>query len=147
MSWLSNTVRAIGQALDITPVAMLVRQIRASLTGGNNNIVERQPQPVINELKPRRNRVRAGTQAQLPTQEISCAPTRTKKSSTTGIKQATPVRQQSATKPKPLVVQSTKADKSPKQEPLQATKSVRGKQQTTASKTPQRAKQAKKPKP
>jgi len=148
MSWLSNTARAIGQALDITPVATLVHQIRTSLIGGEINIAEHKHQLANKELKAKRSRVQQGKQEQLLKTETSCVPIRIKKSLITGTQSATLAPQQSVTKPKRSIVQSTKADKLPKQEPLSAIKSVRGKQQATpVSKTHQRAKQVKKPKP
>lgn len=147
MSWL---MRVIGRVLGTTQTVTLACQIQDGQNGGSNNTVE-QPKPVNKELKRKRSVAKQDTQAQLPKTETSCAPIRTKKSSTNGTRSATPVSQpvKPKRKPKSSVAQSTTQGKLSKQEPKSAhkTRGQTGKQIVPVSKTPQHAKLKAKRKP
>ena len=147
MSWL---MRVIGRVLGTTQTVTLACQIQDGQNGGNNNIVE-QPKPVSKELKRKRSVAQRDIQAQSPKTETSCAPIRTKKSSTSGTRSATPVSQsvKPKRKPKSSVAQPITQGKSSKQEPKSAhkTRGQAGKQIVPVSKTPLHAKLKAKPKP
>ena len=86
MSWL---MRVIGRVLGTTQTVTLAYPTQDGLTGGNNNIAE-QPKPVSKESKRKRSPARQASQDQSPKAETSCVRTRTKKSLTTGTRQAPP---------------------------------------------------------
>ena len=113
MRWL---MRVIGMVLGTTQTATPVRPIQDGLTGGSNNTVE-QPKPVRKGLKQERLTAKVVTQGQSRKAETSCARTPTKKSSTTGTRQATPVPPSAKQKPKSSKKAAPKATqvKSPKQ--------------------------------
>ena len=87
--WLKHV---IGQVMATMQPAGLVVQMEVSQIGGDSNIAE-QPQPVKQERKRKPKVAKATTRVKSPTKETSPAPTRTKKSSASGIKRKTPVRQ------------------------------------------------------
>lgn len=136
MRWLSTMVRAIGQALGITPAVGHVPQTQDSLTGGNNSTAELQPLQLANpELKPKRSRAKQGTQAQSAKAETSRAPTRTKKSSTSGTQPATLAPQPAKSKPNskrsPVKQDTAAQSRSKDKQPAQAECGVAGKQPVT----------------
>jgi len=96
MSWLK---RVIGMVLGTTQSVTPVPQTQDGLTGGNNNTVE-QPKPVPKGLKPKRFNAKVVTQGKSRKAETSCVRTPTKKSSTLGTQQATPVPPSAKQKPK-----------------------------------------------
>jgi hypothetical protein len=109
-------MRVIGMVLNTTQTVTPVRPTQDGQTGGSNNTVE-QPKPVRKGLKPKRSSAKAVTQGKLRKAETSCVRTPTKKSSTLGTQQATPVSpsaKQKPKSPKKAVPKATQV-KSPKQ--------------------------------
>jgi thiol:disulfide interchange protein len=121
--------RVIGLVLGTIKAALPVRQTQDSQTFGNNNTVEHQRQRVTKGSRLKPSHAQADTQAQSRKTEISCAPTRTKKSSTLGTPQVTPAKQQSEPKRKSLVAQSITQGKLHSKGQSQLDKQVHGKQQ------------------
>lgn len=119
MSWL---MRVIGRVLGTTQTVTLACQTQDGLTGGNNNTAVEQ-HSANKELKPKRSNVKQGTQVKSRKQETSCVRTPTKKSSTRGTQQATPVPQSAKQKPKSPKKAAPKATQGKSSKP--ATKSVR----------------------
>lgn len=145
MHWLLTMVRAIGQALGITPAVGHVPPTQDSPTGGKRNIAKGLVQRAKRELKAKPSVVQQDIQDQSSKTETSSVRTRTKKSSTAGTQSATPAPKPVKSKRKPAAkaVQPTTQVKSrnPAQKAVQAERGATGKQsKPTARKTRQHVK-------
>ena len=137
--------RVIGLVLDIIHPAGRVHPMEVYQNGGDNSIVERQPQPANKELKVKPSRAKRDTQAQSSKTETSCAPTRTKKSSTPGTQSVTLAPQPAKPKRKPAAKAAPSITPAKSRKPAQkaapAERGATGKQsKPTARKTRQRVK-------
>ena len=130
MHWLLTMVRAIGQALGITPAVGHVPPTQDSQTGGKRNIAKGLVQRAKRESKAKPSVVQQDTQDQSSKTETSSVRTRTKKSSIAGTQSATPALKPVKSKRKPAAkaVQPTTQVKSRKSapKPAQITSGKRG---------------------